>query len=208
MLVKNNHPSLHKKLHAFFTGSCLFGAEFERATQQNVEHGRVETRSILSSSDLPRDYSGFPGVVQAFCLTRRVVFKKTGELREETLYGMTDLSSKQAPPSELLRLVRGHWHIENKSHHLRDVTFDEDRSQLRKGSAPQVLAGLRNLAVGALHTASGTKIESSLRWISRNRTRTLDILGQPNMTRPNPVGLEYTVLVLNLRVCGTAFVMR
>ena len=68
MVVKMNHPTLHKKLYAFFTGSCLFGAEFERATQQDVEHGRMEERSILTSSDLPRDYTGFPGVKQAFCL--------------------------------------------------------------------------------------------------------------------------------------------
>lgn len=39
-------------------------------------------------------------------------------------------------------------------------------------------APLRNLAVGALHTAGRTKIASSLRWISRNPARTLDILGQ------------------------------
>jgi hypothetical protein len=64
-------------------------------------------------------------------------------------------------------------------HHIRDVTYDEDRSQLRKGSTPQVLAGLRNLAIGALRTAGRTNIASSLRWISRNPTRALTILGQP-----------------------------
>ena len=64
-------------------------------------------------------------------------------------------------------------------HHLRDVTYDEDRSQLRTGSAPQVLAGLRNLATGALRTAGRTNIASSLRWISRNPTQALTILGQP-----------------------------
>jgi len=136
MVVKGNHPTLEKKLRAFFSGSCLFGAEFERATQQNIAHGRIETRSILTSSDLPKNYTGFPGVKQAFRLTRKVVFKKTGEIREETIYGMTDLSSKQATPSDLLTLLRGHWHIENKSHHVRDVTFDEDRSRVRSGGYP------------------------------------------------------------------------
>jgi hypothetical protein len=38
---------------------------------------------------------------------------------------------------------------------------------------------LRNLAVGALNTAGRTKIKSSLRWVSRDPTRALDILGQP-----------------------------
>jgi predicted transposase YbfD/YdcC len=92
--------------------------------------------------------------------------------------GLTCLSAAQAGPERLATLVRGHGGIE-ALHWVRDVTFDEDRSQLRKGSAPQVLAGLRNLAVGAFHTTGRTKIASSLRWVSRDPTRALNILGQP-----------------------------
>jgi hypothetical protein len=92
--------------------------------------------------------------------------------------GITALSAAQAGPERLAHLVRDHWGIE-ALHHIRDVTYDEDRSQLRQGSAPQVLAGLRNLAIGALRTAGRTNIASSLRWISRNPTRVLSILGQP-----------------------------
>ncbi len=166
MVVKNNHPTLHKKLHAFFTGSCLFGAEFEKASEQNMAHGRVETRLIRTSSDLPTDYTGFPGVHQAFCLTRSVVLKKTGEIRQESVYGITSLTAKQASASHLLRFVRGHWHIENKSHHVRDVTFDEDRSRVRCGNIfdedrsrvrcgniPQLMASLRNVCVGLMRAA-------------------------------------------------------
>ena len=42
--------------------------------------------------------------------------------------------------ARLLALVRGQWQIENKSHWVRDVTFDEDRSQVRCGNIPQVMA--------------------------------------------------------------------
>jgi hypothetical protein len=72
---------------------------------------------------------------------------------------------------------RSHWRIESL-HWVRDVTFDEVRSPPRKGFSPQSLAGLRNLAVGAFHTAGHTKIVNSPRWISRDPTRTLTILGQ------------------------------
>jgi hypothetical protein len=92
--------------------------------------------------------------------------------------GITALSAEQAGPQHLAHLVKAHWAIE-ALHHIRDVTYDEDRSQLRTGSAPQILAGLRNLAIGALRTAGRTNIASSLRWISRNPTRVLTILGQP-----------------------------
>ena len=43
---------------------------------------------------------------------------------------------------------RGHWNIENPIHYVRDVTFGEDRSTVRTGSAPQNLATLRNLVIG------------------------------------------------------------
>jgi predicted transposase YbfD/YdcC len=44
------------------------------------------------------------------------------------VYGVTSLPPERATPARLLELVRGHWAIENKSHWVRDVTFDEDRS--------------------------------------------------------------------------------
>ncbi len=177
MVVKDNHPTLHKKLHAFFTGSCLFAAEFERATQQNVEHGRLETRSILTSSDLPTGYTGFPGVSQAFCLTRQRVSKKTGEIQQETVYGMTDLSSKQATPSHLLALVRGHWHIENKSHYVRDVTFDEDRSRVRCGNIPQLMASLRNVCIGLMRVVQRRNIAATCRQFAAQPDKALRLLG-------------------------------
>jgi predicted transposase YbfD/YdcC len=177
MVVKDNHPTLHKKLHAFFTGSCLFGAEFECATQQNMEHGRLETRSLLTSSDLPAGYTGFPGVRQAFCLTRKRVSKKTGEINQETVYGMTDLSSTQVTPSELLTIVRGHWHIENKSHHVRDVTYDEDRSRVRCGNIPQVMACLRNVCIGLMRTANYRNIAATCRQFAAKPDSALALLG-------------------------------
>lgn len=177
MVVKNNHKTLQKKLHAFFSGSCLFGAEFAHATEQNAAHGRIETRCILTSSDLPKDYTGFPGVMQAFGLTRRVVIKKTGEIRQETVYGMTDLSSKQASPSDLLTLVRGHWHIENKSHHVRDVTFDEDRSRVRCGNLPQVMASLRNVCIGLMRVAACPNIAATCREFAARPEKALQLLG-------------------------------
>jgi predicted transposase YbfD/YdcC len=91
---------------------------------------------------------------------------------------ITCLSAKQAGPSELAGFVRDHWGIE-ALHWIRDVTFDEDHHQLRQGSGPQVLAGLRNLAIGALRTSGRNKIASSLRWVSRNPVCVLNILGQP-----------------------------
>ncbi len=73
-------------------------------------------------------------------------------------------------------MIRGHWKIENCIHWVRDVTFDEDRSQLRTGTAPRILATLRNLAIGALRLRGFANIAKGLRWAGRNIADSLAVL--------------------------------
>ncbi len=95
----------------------------------------------------------------------------------ETSYYVTDLSAAEASPEELGTHIRRHWTIENRSHYVRDRTFDEDRSQVRVGGAPQALATLRNLAISVLRLAGFTNIASGLRWMAFDHRRALQILG-------------------------------
>ena len=57
------------------------------------------------------------------------------------------------------------------------MTYDEDRSQVRTGTGPRVMASLRNLAISALRIAGHTNIAAALRWAARDHTRPLTILG-------------------------------
>ena len=82
-----------------------------------------------------------------------------------------------AKPGQLAAWIRRHWHIENKIHWVRDVTYDEDRSQIRTGTGPQVMAALRNAAIGALRIAGVTNIASANRHHARDSTRPLALLG-------------------------------
>jgi hypothetical protein len=59
------------------------------------------------------------------------------------VYAVTSLTAAQARPARLAEWIRGHWGIE-ALHHLRDVTFAEDASQVRTGTAPRAMASLRN----------------------------------------------------------------
>ena len=73
----------------------------------------------------------------------------TGSASVEIGYYATSLSHRQYPDQELLKIIRDHWAaIENGSHYRRDNTFGEDACQTSKRRAVQVLAALRNLAVG------------------------------------------------------------
>jgi hypothetical protein len=87
----------------------------------------------------------WPDVGQVFELERvRVLGDKTSV---EVVHGITSLGREQADAARLLGLARGHWGIENGLHLVRDVTLGEDACRVRTGSAPQVLAALRNAVV-------------------------------------------------------------
>jgi len=95
----------------------------------------------------------------------------------ETAYGITSLAPEQADASRLNDLVCSHWHIENRSHWVRDVTFDEDRSQVRSGNIPQVMAALRNTVVGLIRWAGETNIAAAHRKFAAKHTLALKLIG-------------------------------
>jgi predicted transposase YbfD/YdcC len=179
MVVKDNHKTLHRKLKVFFDGPCLFEAEIASHQSSNSKHGRLETRQLSCSDDLPARYTGFSDVQQVFRIRRQVIKKSTGEIREETVYGMTSLPEVQAGPKQLLSLLRQHWHIENKSHWVRDVVFDEDHSQVRCGNIPQVMAALRNTVIGLLRLHGKKQITATLRRHAARPEEVLEFLGIP-----------------------------
>ena len=142
----------------------------------DVGHGRIETRNLTTSEALG-GYSDWPGLAQVCEVGRHVITKKTGTERVEVVYGVTSLSSERATPGRVLELVRGHWAIEHKSHWVREVTFDEDRSQVRGGNIPQVMAALRNTAIGLLRWAGHTNIAAACRRLAAQPAQALALIG-------------------------------
>jgi predicted transposase YbfD/YdcC len=139
-------------------------------------HGRIEVRKIQTSIAL-NDYIEFPYVAQV-CRIERVTYKLNGELmRNEVAYGITSLSPEKADAKRLLSLNRGHWCIENRLHWVRDVTFDEDRSQVRVGEGPRVMATLRNLAISLFRLHEVKNTAQALRQCGRNVEAALNYVG-------------------------------
>jgi hypothetical protein len=62
-------------------------------------------------------------------------------------------------------------------HHVRDTTYAEDASQVRTGTAPRVMASLRNLAIAILRLHGAGNIAAALRRNARDATRPLILLG-------------------------------
>ena len=76
--------------------------------------------------------------------------------------------------------LRGHWGIENTVHWVRDITFDEDRSTVHTGTAPQVMATLRNTALNLHRLAGADNIAEACRVTAFSADRGLDLLKTPN----------------------------
>ena len=139
-------------------------------------HGRREQRRTQTSMAL-NDYLDFPYVGQVFRIVRTVTHCKSGRTRRKTAYGVTSLRPQQADARHIGDLVRGHWEIENRLHWVRDVTFDEDRSQVRTGSGPRALASLRNFVISCLRLAGWANIAQGLRHMAWDWHLPLTLLG-------------------------------
>ena len=152
--VKENQPELLAAIADAFDDEGvsprerrLAEAERQTATSTDKGHGRLEKRTLTSTTSLGDGYLDWPHLGQCFKLVReRTVGGKT---TTETVFGVTSLKRERADATRLLKLVRSHWSVE-RLFHVRDVTFGEDACRARTGAAPAVLSALRNAAITLL----------------------------------------------------------
>ena len=112
-----------------------------------------------------------------FRLTRE---RKTGEKVEtEVVHGIASLPRKRAGARELLELTRGHWGIENGLHGVRDGTLREDASRIRRGSATQVMAIVRNIVIFVFNQRGYRSAAAATRHYVCHPHETLEILSRP-----------------------------
>ena len=115
---------------------------------------------------------GFDGAAQLAQVRRTVT--KNGRKTVEVVYLIT--SDRDADPATLAAWTRSHWEIENRLHCVRDVTYQEDKSLVRTGNAPRVMASLRSLAISVLRLDGHPNIAAANRHHARDPKRTLQLL--------------------------------
>jgi hypothetical protein len=120
-------------------------------THTKRERGRTERRTLKVTSVAAG--LAFPHAAQAIQITRRRKVKE--KWPRETCYAVTSLTLTQATYTQLAAIIRGHWGIEDRLHWVRDLDWDEDRSQVRSASGPRIMASLRNLVKAQIYRMSG-----------------------------------------------------
>ena len=162
LIAKGNQPTLQEDLRLFFSEPPADCRDWRMAHTWNKGHGRLERRELVATTEL-NDFlaTTWAGVAQVFRLSRTI--EREGKTHLEVVHGLTNLPPALATASDLLRLQREHWAIENRLHHRRDVTLREDHCQVRKGAAPRVLAVLNSFLLGVLDFCGVTNVPKRMR---------------------------------------------
>ncbi len=137
--LKANQPNLHSEALAYFEAKKLEMSGNKDFHIEDVDsgHGRVETRNCYH---LPIDRNWVPSAAEWKGLASIIAIVSERHLKardttttETRLY----ISSLLPNPAKAQKTVRSHWSVENQLHYSLDITFDDDRSRIRKDHAPE-----------------------------------------------------------------------
>lgn len=180
--VKGNHPQLLQDLQDWFDdkvpllpGQGCPPKDFHSATLTNKGHGRLEVRTLTTSSQL-NDFLDWPFLQQVFRLQRTITFVKTKKTRQDTIYGVTSLSADEASPAHLLHMLRSYWKIENGLHYPRDVSLHEDQTRFKHRAAAHNMAIINNLVLALLAQAAFPFLPSARRFFAAHPDHALALL--------------------------------
>ena len=166
LTVKSNQPGLFRRCKS------LPWAQIRSVSTLDTGHGRRVRRTIKVAA--APQLLDFPHAMQVAQLRRTAT--RQGKKSVEVVYVITSMPSAEASPAQIATWVQGHWGIENKLHWVRDVVFDEDRSTVRTGNAPRVMATLRSTAISVLRLAGITDIARATRHHARDANRPAQLL--------------------------------
>jgi predicted transposase YbfD/YdcC len=157
LALKANHERLYEQVVAFWGAACarlMKGPDIGYHRGRSEGHGRDEFRRCWATSDLSwlegrEEWEGLKSV--AMIEAERFV---GDSLSVETRYYLSSLPNDARLLNEA---VRSHWGVENSLHWVLDVTFQEDRSRIKKGNAPENFGLLRRLALCLLKRETTSK---------------------------------------------------
>jgi predicted transposase YbfD/YdcC len=158
--VKDNQPALHAKVEALMNDLILDHEKKIQGTQvgyfEKTEegHGRIETRKVWVSPDISGlgknlldQWTGLGSIILVE-RTRQDLGDFSGKVSVERCHYISTISGIDA---ELIGgHIRGHWSIENKVHWQLDISFNEDKSRVRKGHAAENYSRLNRIALNVL----------------------------------------------------------
>jgi predicted transposase YbfD/YdcC len=145
LAVKGNQGELQENV----LDSFRFYKPDDIATDNDIGHGRVETRKCTVIKDLGHitKKEGWTNLTTLVRIESERFFKVSEKTETETRYY---ISSKNESAAYFEKNIRSHWGIENKLHWMLDVVFHEDQSGKRAGNAAQNFSLINKIALTLL----------------------------------------------------------
>lgn len=151
LAVKANQGLLYNGLIDLFTEAKNLKYEamvFSQEETVDGDHGRIETRQytvlpLMYKFGYKKYWKGLQSFIKVE--SKREIGEKVSV--ESRFY----ISSLKPDAKKLGEGIRGHWSIENTLHWSLDVTFNEDKSRIRTGHAPENIGLVRRFVLSLLH---------------------------------------------------------
>jgi predicted transposase YbfD/YdcC len=155
--LKGNQESLHAVVVEVFEDVAASG--FDGQVHDYYEtsergHGRTERRRYWTL-----DAQEWIGEIEQWTDLRTIVMAESQRTigEETTVEHRYFISSMGLEAKPMAEAIRSHWGIENSVHWVLDVTFREDESRIRSGTAAQNVAVLRRIALNLLEREATTQ---------------------------------------------------
>jgi predicted transposase YbfD/YdcC len=153
LALKSNHKKAYAAVKAHFhqhiehQGAWRTAENFFDAFDDS--HGRTVRRRVWTITDLTAlpELTKWPDLQAVIAVeTIRMAHQHAPVTSDYRFY----ISSLARSATAFVAMIRQHWDIENKLHWSLDVTFNEDRSRIRKGHAAENMAAVRHVALNLL----------------------------------------------------------
>lgn len=141
---KPTHPTRSPK-----PASCCRATFPPRLEWTEKGHGRLTTYRVWHASIDPSEL-GLAGAARLLRIRTFSEHLRLGKVRkttDEVSHAVSSLWEHEATVQQVFDAIRGHWSIENRQHHRRDRTQDEDRCGMRNSRSAQNLSLFRSLAI-------------------------------------------------------------
>ena len=148
LALKGNQSSLHDDVALWFKSNG--GKLSNRFDKVDCDHGRIENRSVVTTSDIDwlKDRHDWVGLKTIVAITSIREIKSSHNISQETRYFISSIDAKNI--EQIAGAIRSHWSVENKLHWSLDVSFNEDDNRTRTGNSAENLSIVRHTAVNML----------------------------------------------------------
>ncbi len=166
--VKGNQPKLLESVRRKSETSAP--TDVFESVEKN--RGRLEIREVSvfePPSDIPE---GWTGVGRVICVRR--LFETPAKNHLSLSYYISSITSDSA--KFFAHGIRGHWHIENRLHYVKDAIMNEDDSGIRNANAAANISVFRNIAINIVRGNGFDSVKGASIFFAANIRKLFDLL--------------------------------